>query len=339
MNRREFLFASAALIGSGLYPPNPSNVFRLGFGSCALQHEAQPIWQSVLRDKPNLFLFLGDNVYGDTEDMKYLNEQYQRWSREPNFARFRARVPLVATWDDHDFGRNDAGREFPEKQTSKNIFLDFFNEPLLSDRRMRPGVYTSYEIPVGPLKLQLIMLDLRWFRSPLKVDEQGRYIPNPDPRATLLGEEQWSWFESELRKPADLRVIASSIQVLAAEHRYEKWANFPADKQRLINLIDELDLNNCLFLSGDMHYGELTIDQTPGGRPLVDLTSSGLNRYESAAPFPNSKRLAVYDQSANYGFIEIDPHAPKPFLVSVKDQWGQTQIIYTMGTNTDATAS
>ncbi len=70
-------------------------------------------------------------------------------------------------------------------------------------------------------------------------------------------------------------------------------------------LFDRLGVRNAFVLSGDMHYGELSAEKTAGGITVYDITSSGMNYHEPGAHFPNSRRLAVYDQSPNFGLVEI----------------------------------
>jgi alkaline phosphatase D len=60
---------------------------------------------------------------------------------------------VIGTWDDHDFGLNDAGKELEGKQTSQKLMLDFLDEPLDSPRRRQEGVYTSYTY--GPAGKQI----------------------------------------------------------------------------------------------------------------------------------------------------------------------------------------
>ena len=68
----------------------------------------------------------------------------------------------------------------------------------------------------------MILLDTRSFRSPLKTvpKEQamlgGVYVPDDDPAKTMLGAAQWQWLENELRRPAELRKVVSSIKFAPA---------------------------------------------------------------------------------------------------------------------------
>jgi alkaline phosphatase D len=310
-------------------PPDPhKTIKRIAFGSCARQDLAQPIWNAISNAEPDIFVFLGDNIYADTEDMSVMAEKYRLLANRPEFARFRSRVPILATWDDHDFGINDGGTEYPRKEESKKLLLDFLGEPMDAERRQRPGIYTSYMFGPAGKRLQLILLDLRWFRTSLRWDQSiGVYLPDNGEHATILGVDQWSWLEAELQKHADLRIIASSIQFSSPSHPYEKWSNFPHEKRRILELLDRLSIKNALFISGDMHFGELSCEKTPQGFTVFDLTSSGLNLFEPGAHYPNRNRLAIYDQSANFGFIEIDfERSPVMVSLQVRDDQGRIVI-------------
>ena len=136
--------------------------------------------------------------------------------------------------------------------------------PTMIPRRSYPGVYGAWMIGGEDGKrVQIIMLDTRFFRSELKKsDEPGahgkeRYIPDPDPSKTMLGTDQWNWLEGELEKPADLRLLVSSIQVIADGHGWEGWKTLPAERDRLYALIEETNADNLIVLSGDRHSAAL----------------------------------------------------------------------------------
>ena len=137
---------------------------------------------------PELTLLLGDNIYGDTLDMNVLQAKYAKLAAMPGFQTLRQTCPILATWDDHDLGANDAGGDYPKKDESQQIFLDFFGEPSDSPRRRRPESMTRRVFGPDGKRIQIIMLDTRYFRSsPLKKKEgasanQGPYEGNPDPK-------------------------------------------------------------------------------------------------------------------------------------------------------------
>lgn len=311
MLRRDFLRGMGAVaLSSGLFGASEasgqgSSELRIAFGSCADQSKPQPVWDVIASKNPDMFVFLGDNVYADTFDMEDMARQYERLGLIPEFKRFRQKVPIVATWDDHDYGQNDIGREYPKRFESKNIMLNFFGEPKNSPRRTREGVYASYFVEHPSRRVQVILLDLRWFRSKLYQDANGHFAPNPDPEAELLGAEQWKWLEEQLAQPVDYRILGSSIQFLSGEHRWEKWSNFPYEQRRLIHLLEKMRIDNLTIISGDMHYGEISREVLAHGFELIDLTSSGLNRFEPATGYDNSRRLGLFDSGDNFGMITL----------------------------------
>lgn len=248
---------------------------------------------------------------------------YQDLSLAPQFAAFRQQasqrgVRLLATWDDHDYGENDAGKDYPYQRESRAAFADFFNLNLLElGDGLGRGVYHSRFLSVAGLRVQVILLDTRSFRSSLKYADTKQacaptgLIPETDPGASILGDEQWQWLGQQLSKPADLRLLVSSIQVLPDEHCFEKWANFPAERQRLFALIGQHQAAGVVILSGDRHLGEISKFESPVvGYPLYEVTSSGLNSAmgaaSPAAKESNALRVAGGNLLAdNFGFIAV----------------------------------
>ena len=149
-------------------PPPAPQVYRVAFGSCAYQGHDLPIFHEVIRHKPNVFVFLGDNIYGDTNDMDVLRQKYQQLGNKPSYIALKKSAEILATWDDHDYGRNDAGKHYPHKEESKQVFLEFFEEPRDSERYKHEGIYTSVMKHVGDKTVQFLILDGRTFRDDLK---------------------------------------------------------------------------------------------------------------------------------------------------------------------------
>lgn len=324
-------------------PPVPDELTRLAFGSCAEQSKPQPVWDAVLAARPQAFVFLGDNIYGDTRELAVLERKYAQLAAIPGFARLRASVPVFATWDDHDYGENDAGAEYPLKEDSRRAFLRFWGEPDDSPRWQRDGVYTSRIFGPPGRRVQLILLDLRYNRTPIRVDPRwkdyedygrwarraartegpvvpGPYARDPDPAAGMLGERQWAWLEQQLREPAELRLIGSSLQVLADFPGWEAWVNYARDQARLFALIRDTGARGVVFLSGDTHYGELTRLDVNVPYPLYDLTSSGLTE-EWKVGVPNALRIGTAFNRANFGLVDVDWTA-RTVRLSLRDVQG-----------------
>lgn len=292
---------------------------RIAFGSCVHQDKPQPIWEIVNAAKPDVFVFLGDNIYGDSEDPAVLQARYEQLGAVPGFQRLCEQTNVVAIWDDHDYGVNDGGLEYPSKEASRQVMLDFWGEPADSERRSRPdGIYTSYVYGEPGNTVQIILLDLRWNRTALHevadadkrasrlAQDMGPYDASLEPGATMLGEAQWQWFQQQLQVEASLRIIGSSIQLLADFTGWETWANFPADRQRFFNLLHTSPIVPTVIISGDTHWSEFSrIDNSGLPFPLVEMTSSGLTE-EWQAISPNRHRVGEAFAQANVGLIEID---------------------------------
>lgn len=321
------LVASLALAATQERP-----LARIAFGSCAGQDRPQPIWDKVIATQPDLFLFIGDNIYADTEDMSVLRAKYAQLAAMPGFRRLRQMCPILAIWDDHDYGVNDGGAEYPKRAESQQVFLDFWGEPKDSPRRKQEGIYHAKIYGPPGKQVQIILLDTRYFRSPLKRQSargSGPYTANNDPAATILGETQWKWLEQQLRIPAQVRIIASSIQVVPEDHGWEKWMNFPHEREKLFRLIRDTQANGVIFISGDRHLAELSMMDGGVGYPLYDLTSSALNRSSQTwRPYEtNRHRVGTMNWGDNFGLITIDWNRADPRItLQIRDDEGDVNI-------------
>jgi len=328
--------------GAEVLPLSPERALsRIAFGSCGKESRPQPIWKSVLAARPDIFIFAGDNIYGDTEDMHVMRAKYAKLAAKPGFQELLREVPVLATWDDHDYGKDDAGAEYKMRNQSQEIFLDFFGESKDSERRTTPGIYDAKLVGPQGKRTQIILLDTRYFRSPLNPKPQTetkitpskgngiRYAPQPDVSATVLGDAQWQWLEEQLRQPAELRIIVSSIQVVSEDHDSENWSNFPHEHQRLFRLIRDCKAAGVIFFSGDVHRGELSVKNAGVGYPLFDLTSSGLTQATPTFRFdsPNRNRVGAMSWGNNFGMVVVDWKRDDPEIrLQILDESGDVAI-------------
>ena len=298
-----------------LGPPDPAApLSRIAFGSCADQKLPQPIWEAVFRYRPELFIFAGDAVYGDsdTAELRELKLAYAQAEAVPGYRRLRRTVPHVAIWDDHDYGQNDAGVEYPHKDASQRLFLDFWRVPAGDPRRARAGLHHAWTFGPPGRRLQVILLDTRYFRSPLKPTDRRnapgreRYVPDFDPAKTMLGESQWRWLAERLAEPADLRLVVSTVQLVVEGHGFERWGNFPLERARFYRLVRDANANGVILLSGDRHLGAIYRETDGVPYPLIEITSSGINRHFRNSREPGPNRLGDVYGEANFGAVDID---------------------------------
>ncbi len=317
-------------------PTRSETLSRIAFGSCAKHWQHQSIWEAVIAKKPDLFLFLGDAIYADTDGKtawlvteQQLQGEWNRLADKPEFQRARAALPMMAVWDNHDYGSHAGGVEFPVKEASKKIFLDFFGEPEDSKRRRTPGIYDAKIFGPEGRRVQIILLDTRFFKDRytkdarpkeerLAVGKVGGYVPNDAPSVTLLGEEQWAWLENELRKPAEIRLVCSSTQIIPDEKGMDEWGNFPRERNRLFNLIETTGAEGVILLTGNVHFAEVS-RHTGSPYPLVEFTSSGMTHVDEVyAKAKNSYRVAGPFVDLNVGLVEIDWDAQPSPLIALK---------------------
>lgn len=291
-------------------------ITRIAFGSCAKLNRPQTIWKAVNASQPDLWIWLGDNVYGDTTDMEKLAKKYAAQKSQPGYTLLRESSTVIGTWDDHDYGINNGGKEFSAKIGSQQALLDFLDEPAASPRRQQKGVYWSYTFGTSDRIVKIFLFDVRYHRDSPKSNN-----------ADILGEAQWSWLERELKESeATLTIIASGIQIIPEEHKYEKWTNFPAARNRLYATIRKAAASNVIFLSGDRHIAEISKELPEGfDKPLYEITSSSLThswtRFSGEA---NRHRVGRVFAQNNFGLLEIDWPNHR-VLASIQDEDGIEQ--------------
>lgn len=351
--------------------------------SCINQYRASATLEQVRKVPLTAFVFAGDNGYHDTpccgvpwnpdgctttewldEVVRWLTVAYRRFMygarredalrRDEDYAALwtmhveplqlaQPEMPILATWDDHDLGANDAGSEFPFIEQSTEAFRRFWRRPQVERRLHDPKrrtVYADYRFPGG---IQLIMLDVRSFRSPLlrnygwltkafslarlaftrSKQHNRRCAADLEYAAslhgTMLGQDQWDWLEQRLAEHATLRIIVSSIQLLRPHDGSETWSNFPRERERILSLLSPNQ--TTLVLSGDVHYGEVA----KYGDNLYELTSSGLTEawpcaHHNPYRIPNS----LVSQN-NFGLVEFDPDS-RLIRLQLRDRTGQSSF-------------
>lgn len=338
--QRICLFLFGLLILSSAQSQKENKETIIAFGSCGQEAKPQPALAMAASWKPDFFVFLGDNVYGDTYNMDTLKMKYQKLANQSSFQKLKSSTKLIATWDDHDYGWNDIGRHYTKKEASKTIFLNFWKEPKESPRWSREGIYTSYYHKVDSKIIQFIVLDTRTFRDdlipypdsiPIKRPffYQLDYLPHTSKDSTLLGEQQWKWLEQELKEPADIRIVCTSTQFGAAYNGYEAWANFPHEQERMVQLIQKTKASGVLFISGDVHYGEISKRVYPGLYPLYDVTSSGITSTWMFAT-PNQYRIEGPIMDNHIARLRIQWNKDPLIITEIVDIHQNVRVEYTI---------
>ena len=272
------------------------------------------MWDNIIENKPIAWIWMGDNIYGDSYDMEVLKTKYDVQKQRPSYQHLIKNTSIYGIWDDHDFGINDGGKEYTMKDESKRLMLEFLDIPRSEEVWERKGAYQSHLIEKSGIKIKLILLDTRYFRDSIinNPDAPPRYLPNNE--GTILGDEQWSWLEKQLTmSTADIHLIGSSIQLIPEEQEYEKWGNFPKERQRFFDLIVKTSPARPIILSGDRHIAEFSKIELEGlDYPLYEFTSSGLTHtWSRNEPEVNTHRIGDMVINKNFGLIVIEHNTNK----------------------------
>ena len=285
--------------------------FTIAFGSCNKSDLENLLWDDIADANPDVWIWGGDNVYADTDNMDKLRKEYKAQNEVRGYKKLKRSVPVIGTWDDHDYGLNDGGVAFEAKKGSQQQFLDFIGVSKDNPRRSQEGVYASHDYTLAFGKIKVIVLDTRYFRTALTPDTETdkRTKPNDYGQGTVLGETQWKWLENTLQtSEANFNVIVSSIQFLSNEHGFECWGNFPHEVDKLKTLISESRAKGVLFLSGDRHISEFSKTTIEGlDYPIIDFTSSGLTHaYSKFSGEPNPFRVGSVISTESFGLLEFN---------------------------------
>ncbi len=296
---------------SGFLPFNfNEKITRFALGSCASQDQPMPLFRHIIKEDPQLFLFIGDNIYSSRKEQRPPDFQYMKLDQIPIFQEVKSKFPILTIWDDHDFGANDGGSDNPYKTQYRKAFLDYWSQ-------VRPFVIENegalyYSTLFGPQNenIHFIFLDTRFHRTPItQVQTDKGYkqvLPTDNGTENMLGDAQWKWLEAELKKPAKIKFIISSIQFVANAHPFERWGEFPAQKDKMIQLLKKTQAKNVFFLSGDRHIGTIAKETIKGYGNIYDLTASSINRSRNLPEEIDPTYIGHSTSKENFGLITID---------------------------------
>ncbi|WP_326525140.1 alkaline phosphatase D family protein [Sphingomonas sp.] len=297
--------------------PADRRPLRIAFGSCArVQLDAvQPVFEAIRQMEPDLFLWLGDNIYADSDTEAAFTDLYARQRSVASLQPLLRSVPQLAIWDDHDFGFNDSDGTSPVKPMTLKLFDRWWANPA-GGTADTPGVFFRYSF--GPV--DIFMLDGRYHRDPPKV-------PN-GPAKTMLGAGQKAWLKRELKaSKAVFKILASSTGWSRAESGGDSWAMYLDERDEILNFIRDNRITGCFGISGDVHMGEMNCVPwgDKGSYDFYDLVSSGLAQMLNPRfvdQTPEVRLRAPWVGSANFGILDFR-FDPEPVVeMSVRNVLG-----------------
>lgn len=234
-------------------------VFRYIVASCIRRQkdEEQISFIKAKELDPDLMLLLGDNVYSDTDDRGEKLNSHKLQRNIKNFKNIIKDVPTYATWDDHDFGKNNSGGANTNERSARDAFMDVWANPGYGEDNK--GVYYSFKRG----DVEFFMLDGRYFKNPGK---------------DFLGNDQLNWLKNKLSKSDAVFKVLAVGQVFHEED--QSWANAPGERENLLNFIKDKKIKGVILHSGDVHSNRyVNHDIRRGikvGYPVIEIISSGI---------------------------------------------------------------
>ena len=294
--------------------------FRVAFGSCPKFQDdrIQPIWPVIWGYQPDLFFWIGDNIYGDTLDPDILREEYRRQRDVAGVLPVIRNISNLAVWDDHDFALNNHDRTNPIKEQALEVFKQYWPNPSYGMADV-PGVFFTYSYG----DVDFFFVDDRYYRDP-NADPDG-------PQKTMLGRAQFEWLQIRLKKSAAVfKVIVSGSGFSTAKGEGgDSWAAFLHERNRLFDFIRDQEITGVVMLSGDSHVGELNVIpwSEHGGYDLYDLVSSPLAQRNPDSWLhrrPERRIRPVYFLGSNVGVVDFLLDDPPRLMYRLIDIHGRS---------------
>jgi alkaline phosphatase D len=260
-------------------------------GSCAMRAFPFYLWSfqifNTMEQRPSDFMiWTGDHVYmlkpWQWKSKEAMIDAYNTQRESAPLKKYMASRPQYAIWDDHDFGPNNAGAEFFNKDTALEVFKEMWPNQIYANKL---GIYHTF----SHHEAQFFMMD-------------GRYFKIPDTQ--LLGKQQLDWLCNELKNSkATFKFVCLGIQALC-DGGYENFRKYPSEFAYFMKFISENKIEGVIFMTGDMHYAEVTKVDRIGEYPLFDFTISPLTSFP--INYFTENKYRVEDTKLNqYNFGEV----------------------------------
>jgi alkaline phosphatase D len=316
------------------YRGNDWPTVNLAFGSCHYVNEAgyerfdstgkekgygteTGIFDAIVKRKPDAMLWLGDNVYlrdPDWSSRSGILKRYAHTRAHKHTRELFATIPSYAVWDDHDYGPNDADRSYVLKDDALDVFKLFWPNPSYGVGG-KPGITSSFELA----DVQVFLLDDRYYRSSNDRHDQPK---------SILGDHQVDWLIDALSSSrATFKIVAVGSQLLSDNKRREGFERSPEERQKIIDLITRNNIPGEMFMSGDVHFAELSKLERESTYPIYEITSSPLSAGINSSPIYRANSFNVPGTEYvghNFGHITVSgPRGKRVLTMRIVDAAGK----------------
>ena len=311
--------------------------FNFILGSCALQMPgigrimfpgaADWIFYRMKKKKSDFMVWLGDDVYYLKKDFSSYEGMFKLHTRlRKSFKKYRdflASQPNYAIWDDHDFGPDNCCSNFRLRDSSLAVFKGMWPNTYPEGEQFR-GNYFNFRY----YDAEFFMMDCRFFRG-VEGDTTGPF----------LGETQLVWLKNKLlMSDASFKFIGLGTQVVNDNNFGESYADYPHERDELLDFIAANNVKGVVFLTGDKHYSELS-KRVWNGYPFYDFTCSPLTfpplPRRLLGAYENGNRVAGMDYAKrNFGRISFSgPKGNRDMKIEIIGRSGRLRRTTTLNEN------
>jgi len=258
------------------------------------------IVERIADKKPDFMLWLGDNMYlreADFYSVARINHRYSHTRRVPELQRLLASTAHYATWDDHDYGPNNADRNYAMKEDVLDIFNSYWGNPKAGHDGHK-GVYFRFKWN----DIDFFMTDGRYHRAPNALKDHEK---------AYLGKEQMLWLKDGLaNSTAPFKIVIFGNQAINTGSPFEAFPSYTAEYNELMGFIERQGVPGVVFMSGDRHHSELLRYENIGQYPLHEFTVSpltaGFSRQLVAEEHNNPLRVeGKRTHQRNFGLVKV----------------------------------
>ena len=264
-------------------------------------------------------IWIGDNSYlrkDDFESTANMTRRHIHTRLHKPVNKLIKKRPNYATWDDHDYGPNNADKNYEKKEVTLSLFQQFWGNAFYGTKDTK-GVFSNFTYQDA----EIFLLDNRYHKSALG-EENG----------STLGEEQLEWFKNALlESKTTFKLVMSGLQFLNEKGGGEGFKEFPKERQEILDFIAKHDIKGVIWVSGDRHVSELYCLKRPDTYDLYEVTTSPISSETINFPFkissPNNP-LAVKKTKfwyPNFAHFSIRGDAGNRMCeVKIVSKWGKT---------------
>lgn len=220
------------------------------------------MWESARAANPDYLFFIGDSVYGDAliiAGPNFLWERYIESRKSIPFYRWKNLKPVLATWDDHDFGQDNGDGKMSFKAEALSHFRTFFAQE--SDKKhLFKGHANS--LLFRAFGQNFAFFDNRYYRG-FWSEEKYR---------TFLGKKQIDWMMDGIaQNPLPTLVMQGAPTFGRSEKKCSYHHNSPQELQYFLTKLKDTGAP-AVFAGGDLHYSEVSkIDKRVLGYDTAEL--------------------------------------------------------------------